>query len=282
MIGNVSVIVPSLGCEYLKYLLIGLRDQTTLPKEVIIVAKNCNLRDIEKLCNLYSLNCLLIEQKYGSFTDALNIGKREASGDILVFVDEDVILPPKWIQRYAYYHRIFPNIAGINSRDVYFDLKRKTIERTPDDDPLTRIYRYTVRIWLEQPHDLFKKYRFGIYLTKNIEIAHGPFVPYRLCYSLPFRGVNMSFKAEMVYDCRFPQHPMLKHAPRNEIYFGIQIKLRGYDMIFIPDNPILHIKRKSLSRSLTPRERKEWLIEWQIIRALIAKLLQSNNKETCE
>lgn len=270
--------MPSQGCKYIKYLLLGLRRQTISPKEVIIVAKNCNMRDVEELCNRYSLNCVLIEQKHGSFTNALNMGKKEAGGDILIFVDEDVILLPKWIQRYVYYHRVFPRVAGISSRDIYFDLRRKTIERTPDDDPLTRLYRYAVRSWLDQPHELFKKYRFGVYITKNIEVVHGPFVPYKLCYSLPFRGVNMSFKAEMVYDCYFPDHPLLKRAPRNEMYFGVQVKLKGYDMIFIPNNPVLHIKRKSLSRFLSPHERREWLLEWKIIRGLIMKLLMEGGK----
>jgi hypothetical protein len=51
---------------------------------------------------------------------------------------------------------------------------------------------------------------------KKLDIAHGPYIPDRECFSLLFRGVNMSFKASDIHDVRFPEHPLLKRAPGNE------------------------------------------------------------------
>jgi hypothetical protein len=86
----------------------------------------------------------------------------------------------------------------------------------PDDKPPTKLYRWAVRLWLERPHPLLKKYRPGVYLTKNLDIAHGPYIPDRECFSLLFRGVNMSFKASDIHDVRSLEHPLLKRAPGNE------------------------------------------------------------------
>jgi hypothetical protein len=63
-----------------------------------------------------------------------------------------------------------------------------------------------MRPWLELPHPIMNKYRLGAYLTKGLNIAHSPFIPGGACYSLPFRGVNMSFKTSYIYDVWFPKY----------------------------------------------------------------------------
>jgi hypothetical protein len=57
---------------------------------VIISGK---VRHAEGLCNL---RCAIIEQKGGYFT--LDIGKREAKGDLVIFMDDAIPLG-KWIER---------------------------------------------------------------------------------------------------------------------------------------------------------------------------------------
>ena len=64
-----------------------------------------------------------------------------------------------------------------------------------------------------------EKYRFGVYMTKNLKIAHGPYIPGKPCYSLPFRGVNMSFKKEALDEVKFPEHHFLKeHLGTNNMW----------------------------------------------------------------
>jgi glycosyltransferase involved in cell wall biosynthesis len=247
---RVSIIVPSKGCTYLGYLMRGLRDQTIKLSEVILVVKSCDLRSVENLCSKFSLPCTIIEQRRGYVTHALNIGKREARGDIILITDEDAIPLKAWVKRYVELHMAYPNIAGISSRDIYLDLHELRTIQTSDDRALTRLYRWIVRPWLEPPHPLLKRYRLGVYLTKSLNVAHGPYIPHRTCYSLPFRGVNMSFKASFIYDVWFPEHKLLKRAVGFEQHFGIQLVIRGLDTIYIPNNPVLHIARdESLSRT---------------------------------
>ena len=99
--------VPSKGCKYLGYLLTGLRDQNVKPNEVVLVVKECDLRHVEDLCNRNNLPCAIVEQKSGYFTHALNMGKREAKGGLIIFTDDDAIPLGKWIERYIKLHTMY-------------------------------------------------------------------------------------------------------------------------------------------------------------------------------
>jgi len=269
---KVSIIVPSKGCKYLRYLLRGLRGQSVKPYEVILIVKECNVRAVENLCRELNLPSIIIEQRQGYFTHALNIGKREVRGDIAIFTDDDAIPLRKWIERYIEMHELYPDIAGISSRDIYVNSNGLELMPTPDDEYIVRLYRWFVRPWLESSHPIMRRYRLGVYLTKKLNIAHGPFIPSRTCYSLPFRGVNMSFKTNYIYDTWFPEHRLLKRAFGNEQYFGLQLLLKGLDTIYVPNNPVLHIARgESLSR--TRHSIGELKEEFEIMKELYKALL---------
>jgi len=90
---------------------------------------------------------------------------------------------------------------------------------------------------------------------------------------LPLRGANMSFKAEYTHDIWFPEHPRLVRAPGNEQYFALQLILKGFDTIYVSDNPVLHIVHESLSRV---RNKRELETENKVMRELLAKLLAKN------
>jgi len=268
-----SVVIPSRGCWYLEYTLRTLKEQTEKPYEVILVLKDCSVKRVEMLTE--SLNAIVIEQGEGFFTHALNMGKRETHGDIVIFTDDDVILPRGWIKRYVKLHTLYKNVAGISSRDIYLDLSSLRLRPTPDDMPWVRAFRWFIRPIVDKPHPLLKRYRLGVYITKRFEVTHGPCIPYRTCYSLSFRGVNMSFKAEYIHDVWFPEHPKLVRAPGNEQYFALQLILRGFDTIYVPDNPVLHIVRESLSRI---RNRRELEAEIEVMKRLFAELLGGGKK----
>jgi len=69
-----------------------------------------------------------------------------------------------------------------------------------------------------------------VYLTKSLAWTHGPCIQYGRRFSLPFRGVNMSFKANYVYDAWFPEHKLLRGVSGNEQYFSLSI-LDYWDLI---------------------------------------------------
>jgi glycosyltransferase involved in cell wall biosynthesis len=272
-----SIVVPSKGCAYLRYLLKGLRGQSYPSFEVILILKDCDLRAVECLCQDYSLNCVILEQKEGNVTQALNMGKKEAEGDITIFTDDDAIPLQGWVERYIKLHHKFKNVAGISTRDIYIDLSGLQTLPIPDDKPEVRLYRLFIRSWLEQPHPLLKKYRLGVYLTKKLNIVHGFCIPNRICYSLAFRGVNMSFKTNYIYNMNFPEHKLLKRAIGFEQYFSLQLVLKEFDLVYVPNNPVLHIARsESLSRT---RHKDELKRELEIMKGLYRELLLKHGIE---
>jgi len=42
--------------------------------------------------------------------------------------------------------------AGVASRDIYLDLREMRLRPILDDKPLTKLYKWAVRPWLERPH----------------------------------------------------------------------------------------------------------------------------------
>lgn len=272
---RVSVLIPATSHLRLRYLLSSLSRQTQRPYEVIIVLKNADVNYVEGVCTERALRCTIIEQTHGYFTHALNLCKKEASGEIAVFTDDDAIALSSWIKRYVKLHKNYGNnVACISSRDLYLNLGTMTIVPTPDDLNYVKLYRWFIRPWLEKPHPLLKKYRFGVYMTKNLKIAHGPYIPGKPCYSLPFRGVNMSFKKEALDEVKFPEHPLLKRAPGNEQYVGLQLIIRGYECIYDPSNPILHMVRESLSRTTS----EEIKMELRVMELFYLKLIKEYTK----
>jgi hypothetical protein len=178
------------------------------------------------------------------------------------------------VETYLKLHRSYCNAGCICSRDKYLNIEEKCLKRTPDDAFHIRLYRWLVRPWLERPHPLLKRYKFGVYLTKTLKVVHGPFIPTRLCYSLAFRGVNMSFKKEALEEVKFPEHPLLKIAPGNEQYVGLQVILKGWESLYVPNNPVLHVMRQSLSR-MGNKNTGRFKKELEVMRIMYAKLLNS-------
>jgi len=275
---KVSVIVPTKGGEYLKFLLESLQNQERSPDEVILVIKEYDTNGIEDLCKSFKLNCKIIQQDEGYFTHALNLGKKAASGDILVFTDDDAIAPKKWIKKYIELFSKYPEKVGsISSRDIYYDISTKRVLKTPDDYIYVKSYRRFIRPILDPPHPLLKKYSLGSYISKRYEFATGSGIPNKICYSLPFRGVNMAFRRKAIRDIFFIEHEELKRGFGNEQHFGVQLILHGYESVYHPDNYVYHIWRTSLSRG-NRRMKKELKKEKEIVKKEIIRLLAGIKK----
>lgn len=271
---KVSLVVPSKGCRYLKYLLRSLCSQDVKPSEVVVVVKGCDTRAVEKACASYGLGGIVLEQEKGFVTTALNMGKRVAEGDVVLFTDDDAVAPRGWVKRYVKAFSSAPKDVGcISSRDVYLDLSGPRVLPTKDDYPHAKLYRWLVRTWLEPPLDVLREYWLGVYITESLNVVHGPYLPDKACLSLPYRGVNMGFRGEILDIVEFPEHPLIRRALGFEQYAGLKLVLNGYKCAYIPSNPILHIHRwESLSRTSDKSSR----VEFKLMRSLYRELLLRN------
>lgn len=272
---KVSVIVPSTSLGRLGTLLRSLAHQSVKPHEVVIVVKNVEVNSVEKVCNALSLNCIVLEQRVGYVTRALNMGKDASAGDIVVFTDDDAIALPKWLKRYGDLFKSYGDRMGcVSSRDIYVDISRLKLLPTPDDEPYVRLYRMFIRPILEKPIPMLGKYWCGVYIDKGLNIRHGPCIPSKVSYSLPLRGVNMAFRGDALKEATFPEHPLLRRAIGYEQYVGLQLVAKGWDCVYVPNNPILHMARaSSLSRGRGAFDN----VEGQVMKVLIYRLLHNGD-----
>ncbi len=104
---KVSVIVPVYNnSEYLRYAILCLIQQSRVPDE-IVVSDDGSSEDIEQLLIslLDKVNCKLIYVKQSDngfrLAKCKNNGARVATGDILIFNDQDIISTRNYIRQYA-------------------------------------------------------------------------------------------------------------------------------------------------------------------------------------
>ena len=286
-----SVAIPTYkGAPFISYVLESLGNQSFKDFEVVIVIKPCGDKTediVRKTCDMLNLQYRILIQHEGYFTNALNMCLKNAKGDILLFTDDDAILPINWINEHISEHKRFPRAGAISGHIIYYDLDSGKFLRSDVERPLVRVYRRFLLPTLERPHSLFKDYRQGVYITNTFSVAAGPGIPYKKCLSLPVRGVNMSFKKEAAEDAQFPEHPLLKTAPWNEQYIGAQLVLNGYKSFFNPSLLVYHILRKSLSRPektfsrylSSPKPSNEYVraddLERKVMRTLFRDLLEN-------
>lgn len=86
---KISVIIPVNDAGVLELLLSALKNQTYYPYEIIVVGNGGNLEWTKSVINRFKVD--YVELKEPNRAKARNKGARVASGDILVFFDQDMI-----------------------------------------------------------------------------------------------------------------------------------------------------------------------------------------------
>ena len=118
---QVSIIIPTYNrVKALDECLDSIISQTTLPKEVIIVDDSDNdvieilighrNREFEEKKILLKY---IRSKREKSLTIARNIGIENAAGDIILFLDDDVILNEEYLKEILKVHKEYPNALGV-------------------------------------------------------------------------------------------------------------------------------------------------------------------------
>lgn len=131
---NISVIIPTYnGVHQIMNVLESLELQTTQANEVIVVIDGSTDGTAELLNQMQSglPNLKVIEQENSGRAGVRNRGALEASGDLLLFIDDDIIAPPQWIQEHLKHHENYPDtiltgtldVQEITSKDDFFHFR---------------------------------------------------------------------------------------------------------------------------------------------------------------
>ena len=267
------MVIPTFKRAHLiGYVFEALTKQTYKDFEVLVILKPSGdkteniVKNYEKL-----LKMKLIFQNRGYFVDALNLGLKHAKGDIIAFLDDDVIPFPDWVQRHIETYEK-SDIGGVAGNVIPATLKEAKSLSIKDEAseiiPNLRPFLDSIgrNVW-DSPLEGLENYL--VYVSKagvveyNYKISH---LAWRqITKSLLGMGANMSVLAEAVKGFGFPSSWI--RGLTNEQFLGWHIWKRGYDLVFNPNARVYHlVGHQTLSRKIkdTRNETLRW-IEYELL-----------------
>jgi glycosyltransferase involved in cell wall biosynthesis len=252
---TVSIIIPTYKRgRLLNYVLDALTTQTIKDFEVLIVVKPSE-DGTEQVIEKYreTLEIKVIIQNQGYVTDALNLGLKNATGKIIIFLDDDAIPSPNFTQLHILSYSM-PNISGVAGDVIPATLKENKIclfENNPSEIIPTSEPDFALKL-ISRPMKGLENYlvcisKCGI-ASLNYAVADKARV--QPVVSLFAKGANMSFLPEAFPGFQFPsQWGVLGLG--FEQYLGWCLWKKGCHVIFNPEIKVWHIHHgQSLSRNI--------------------------------
>jgi GT2 family glycosyltransferase len=125
---QISVIIPTYNrVQELKECLDSILMQTILPKEVLIVDNSDREREkVKKFITSLKLSFInknihlkyISNRRENALTVARNLGIKHSSGDIISFLDDDIILDGKYYEEIIEIYKKFPNALGVEGKII--------------------------------------------------------------------------------------------------------------------------------------------------------------------
>ncbi len=101
---NISIVVPVFNSEKtLKECLDALVALDEKPHEIILV-NDCSTDNSVSICRNYDAQFIEMDQKSGA-AKVRNVGAAKATGELLLFIDSDIVLPPDTLQKITEYYQ---------------------------------------------------------------------------------------------------------------------------------------------------------------------------------
>ncbi len=119
----------------------SIREQTKLPIEVIVVDDSDNLRTknlVDRLRKDFSDKGVLLKYLRGnednrSISAARNLGAKESTGEIVFFIDDDVILDRDYVEQIIKFYHDYPDAVGVGgdlfSRGIVYSVFSNALHR---------------------------------------------------------------------------------------------------------------------------------------------------------
>jgi glycosyltransferase involved in cell wall biosynthesis len=136
-----TIIIPTYNAsKSLGRTLASLEALGTTALAQIIVCDDGSTDDTEEVVNSFSWQLPLLyrrqEDRGFRAASARNLGIKEATGDVVIFIDSDVVIPVRWLDAHLKYHQ-----EGTNDRLV-FGFRRRVIVAPPCNTELAAVSKY--------------------------------------------------------------------------------------------------------------------------------------------
>ncbi len=256
---SVSIVITSFQRAWaLQYSLQSLVNQTICPDEVVIVLKPSG-DGSEELIRAFSkeLPIKLIIQKEGFVAEAEEIGIKNSSGDIIIFMDDDAIAEKEFVAKYIELFERFNDAGGIGGIIFKAHLKGNTIERYNEYMTRPRFQNY-IPLYCS-PLSTFKEYYgwvsksgflFAIKVPRMKVVRHGVLL-----------GVNMGFLGRLIKDC--PLGKLFEKSRKGyswESMLAYWVRIKGFHTYAILNEELapivwhlVHTRRLTHTQSLWDR-----------------------------
>jgi len=227
---KVSVLIISYKrARYLRNALDSLCRQTVQPDEVIVVLKPSN-DGSEDVVNEFTLKLnlnLLIQQGVGPI-NAYSQGIKNASGDILLFLDDDAIAEADWISKYIHLFNENAKIGGITGLCLKAEVEDKSI--VLKEEPFYK--EAYVEGFHRRPLEVLNGY--GEYLSTSGLCGVSKFLDsdQDIMKSVLFGGLNMGFRSFLIKS--IPLEVLYRGSRRAfwfEQHLALNVVIRGYDAV---------------------------------------------------
>jgi len=212
----------------------SLERQTTKPDEIIVIDSSDNnetKRIVQGKRIIYKHTIRRLHQP-----QARNIALEMAKGDIIAFLDDDVICATKWLENIIQGYSL-DDVAGVGGPVIRSDENLRPLERVKRSD---------------KNQNFFTRYG-GIHVI-------GAWVPSEPVRTKLMMGCNMSFLKEKLKEVGgFDEFYGRDAAYREETDPQIALIKRGYDFMYMPQAIVYHLKcRTGGIRSNNPADYRYW------------------------
>jgi len=229
---RVSIIVPTYyRARDLSELLDSILKQTTKPLEVIIVddTPSNDIKTVyeEKKEKFEKKGIYLIyirNPKERSLTIARNIGVSVAKGEIILFLDNDTIIAPNYIENILQVFKMFPNALGVQGHVLI----KKTLRTIQD------------RLKFIAVNNISKMFRLPYLTIDSCRLFEYPMFLTEIVNCEWLSGSNMAFRREVFNEFKFDEN-LLKYAYMEDLLFTYSLYRKYPQSLYItPHAKIIH------------------------------------------
>ena len=216
---KISVIIPTYKRKiFLEKCLKALKKQKRKPDEIIIVAREEDNETIEFLQveknEIDNLRIVTVNKPGQAY--AMNAGVEIACGDIICFTDDDAEPFPDWLERIEKWYEKNENIGGVGGRDIIIE---------------------NGKIKCDSPCKKVGKLQWFGRAIGNHHLSLHPLLPVEVDI---LKGVNMSFRSEILKKYKFDMLLNSYSSVHNDFDMSLNAKKEGYKLIYDPEIKVYH------------------------------------------
>jgi len=232
---NVSVVVPTYERPAdLVDCIESLRAQFDPPEEIIVIDDGSVAETERRLAVRGLLDDERVRHLEGpadGLPAARNAGVDAATGDVVAFVDDDVVVPPDWTRRLGAAYEAFPEAAGVGGYVLNYN---------PEDINKANVESAGYRL-LQAFRRVFLRGRVGDIGPVGVLWAPHVFMTSRPETVDALQGCNMSFRSDVFEEHRFDEwYGSSGSASLEDVDFGARLTSAGSTLVYEPRLVAIH------------------------------------------